>query len=208
MKTQIFILLIIMFAGVPTVWADLIWDSGHREYSEGNETWVYMYNDASVDVTGGWISELRLYNNTLAAVNGGSLGAILSYDQSKLEFTGESNASLIKAFNSSEINIDGGNIHSMETVDNSTANVYSGSFTNIEAENLSLIKLFVEDDYNIDYSGGDFSSGLISGTWLKTGTDFSFSVVDSETLNHIQFVPEPSTLLLLLLGLGGLRKNR
>ncbi len=208
MKTRICILLAVVSIVGCNARADLIWDSGHHEYAEGDETWVYMYNDTTASITGGWISELRIYNNTLAVVNGGSLGAILSYDQSKLEFTGESHASLIKAFNSSEVNIDGGNIHSMESVDNSTANVYSGSFTNVEAEHLSLIKLFVEDDYNIDYSGGDFSSGLISGTWLKTGTGFSFSVVDSETLSHIQFVPEPSTLLLILLCLGVLRKKR
>ena len=23
--------------------ADLIWDSGHHDYGEGDETWVYMY---------------------------------------------------------------------------------------------------------------------------------------------------------------------
>ena len=207
MKTQIYILLAVVSILVCNVRADLIWNSGHHVFSGGSEDSVEMYLEATAEITGGWISELRTYDNTLAEVNGGSLGAILSYDQSELEFTGASNSSLIKAFNSSEIRIDGGSIHSMETVDNSIANIYSGSFTNIEAENLSLINLFVEDDYTIDYSGGDFSSGLISGRWLETGTDFSFSVVDTETLSHIQFIPEPSTLLLFLLGMSVLRVN-
>lgn len=66
-----FLFMISGFAG-----AEITWDSGHREYSEGRETWVYMHNDASVDVTGGWIGELNMFDDTATKVTGGEVGII------------------------------------------------------------------------------------------------------------------------------------
>lgn len=85
MKTQIFILLAVVSILVCNVRADLIWDSGHREYSAGDEKWVYMYNDASVDVTGGWIGELYMYNETTAKVTGGEVQQLLVEGDSSAE---------------------------------------------------------------------------------------------------------------------------
>jgi hypothetical protein len=197
----------VLFAVVGAVRADLIWDSGHSEYSAGNQTRAYMYNEATVGISGGWIGELRMFNDTHAAVNGGSLGAILTYDHSMLQFAAPSQASLIKAFDSSEVTVYGGNVLSIETVGHAVANIHAGVFSNMEAEDNSSIRLFVEDGYTVDYSGGAFSSGRISGTWLGTTTTFSFDLVDAETMNHLQFVPEPHSILLFLTGYGLLRKK-
>lgn len=43
--------------------------------------------------------------------------------------------------------------------------------------------------------------GLVTGEWLGTGETFSISLDDVGDINHIAFVPEPTTFLLLTSGM-------
>ena len=87
MKTQIYILLAVVSILVCNVRADLIWNSGHHVFSGGSEDSVEMYLEATAEITGGWISELRTYDNTLAdtdpvlmfRINNGKITKIYSH---------------------------------------------------------------------------------------------------------------------------------
>lgn len=53
MRRRIFVFPKVFFAVVSTVLADLIWDSRHDEYGEGDEERVNMYREIVSSITGG-----------------------------------------------------------------------------------------------------------------------------------------------------------
>ena len=63
MKTRIFSLVVVFLTiSACNVQAEIIWDSGHHEFSEGFEGEVWMLNDATADITGGYIGNLLCYD--------------------------------------------------------------------------------------------------------------------------------------------------
>jgi hypothetical protein len=83
-KAIITIMTVVLVVGVCNVRAEIIWDSGHHEFSEGSEDFVYMYNDASADISGGIIHEFYMYNNTTADITGGYVSVVLGQDTSSV----------------------------------------------------------------------------------------------------------------------------
>jgi len=199
-KAIITIVTVLLVIGVANVQAEIIWDSGHHIYSEGEETWVYMYNDASAEIIGGTIYEFDMYNNTTADITGGYIGNLLCYDISSVNVYDIGEISLVKPFNSATVNIYGGTITTVLAEDSSDTSIYGASLTEIGARDLSTVNLYTAS-YELDPTGGTFGNGLLTGTWLYGGS-FSIDLVAEETINHLNFIPEPSTLSLFVLGLG------
>ena len=54
-------------------------------------------------------------------------------------------------------------------------------------------------DYELDPIGGAFDDGLLTGTWLSGGS-FNIDLRTEDTINHLNFVPEPTTMLFFALG--------
>jgi hypothetical protein len=196
-----FILSLVSILCVCNIQAEIIWDSGHHVFSEGSETYVTMLNDASADITGGWIAEFSMLNETTADIIGGGIGALLCYDTSSVDVYDTSTISLIKPFDSSFVNISGGSINDVFAVGSSNTNIYNGDINMLQAENSSIITLYVEG-YEFDPQGGFFQCGLLTGNWLESGNPFSIELETEDTINHLNFVPEPTTLFLF--GIGGL----
>lgn len=203
MRTQIFILLVVVSVGVGSARADLIWDSGHREYSEGRETWVYMYNDASVDVTGGWIGELYMYDTSTAKVTGGEVGLIWGQGNTSIEVYEDSVIGMLRPNDNATATVYGGEFNSLFALGNSTVNVYGGTYEiGIRVHGSPLINMYVQE-YTWDPDGGVSKNfGLLTGIWFESGEAFYIDYVDFDAIDYMVFVPEPS--MLLLLGIGGL----
>ena len=184
MKKAIMIIVVVFVMGVcnvPSLYADLLWDGGYHEFSEGVEGEIDMINGATADITGGGIGILRCFDTT----------EVFVYEPSEI--------SLLKPFDSSTANVHGGTINSLFTVENSVTNIYEASLNFVDAIDSSTINMFVES-YNWNPTGGTWGDGLLTGIWLNTSQPFSIEIIDLQTINHINFIPEPSTMILFGLG--------
>ena len=200
MRTVIIIMTAVSVIGVCNVQAEIVWDSGHHVFSEGSETYVTMLNDASADITGGWIAEFYMLNETTAEVFGGTILQLLCQDTSTATIYDNDYMDLLRPNDSSIADVYGGDINVVFTLGSSVTNIYGGTINEIDATDLSIVNIFSES-YEFDPTGGAFGDGLLTGTWLYGG-GFSIELVTEETINHLNFVPEPTTLFLF--GIGGL----
>jgi len=201
MRTRIFVVLVVVFVGAGSARADLICDSGHHIYSEGSEGFVYMYNDASAEITGGSINEFYMYNNSTADVSGGYISVILGQDTSSVNIYAGSDIYYLRPNFSSIANVYEGTIAKIHSFGASITNIYGGEITRLDAEDLTTLYLYT-NSYQIEPTSGTFSHGLITGTWVNDGGSFSIDLFDDETISHVSFIPEPS--MFLSLGVGSL----
>lgn len=188
--TTVTVLLVLGVCNVPPLYADLVWDSGHHEFSEGYEWEVWLLNDTTADITGGEIGQLLCWDTS----------EVFVYEPSEID--------LIKPFESATVNIYGGTITTVFTTGSSLTNVYGGLLDEIEATDLSTLSLYVES-YELDPTGGTFGDGLLTGMWLYGGS-FTINLVIEETIDHINFVPEPCSAVFLISGgiiLGAIRRK-
>ena len=172
---------------VPNVYADLVWDGGYHEFSEGIEGEIDMINGATADITGG------------------EIGILLCWDTSEVFVYEPSEIDLLRPSDFSTANVYGGTIGILFTLGSSNTHIYGGSLDWLDPVDLSTVNLYVES-YEFDPTGGTFGDGLISGVWLYGGS-FSIDLVTDEAISHINFVPEPTTLFLLTAGALMLRQQ-
>ena len=190
---------------IPTQ-AEITWNSGHHVFSEGSETYVYMYNDASAEISGGYIAEFSMFDDTTADITGGQISVVMGQGSSSVDvFTG-SDVSLLRPNDSSTANVYGGNTNVIFTLGSSHTNIYEGLINEIDCTDLSLVNFFVKT-YDFNPTGGAFGVGLLTGTW-NSNNAFSIDLRTEDTINHINIIPEPATLILLALGAIGSRRRK
>ena len=176
----LFILTLVSILCACNIQGEIIWDSGHHEFYEGFEGEVWLLNDATADITGGYIGALQCFDTSLVNV----------YDVSDI--------GLLRPNDSSAAIVYGGDINVIFTLGSSDTHIYSGSINEIDATDLSAVNLYTTD-YELDPIGGTFGDGLLTGTWLYGG-NFSIDLRSEDTINHLNFVPEPSTMSLFMIG--------
>ncbi len=181
MRITIIIIAVVLTTGVANVQAEIVWDSGHHEFSEGFEGEVWLLNDASADITGGYI------------------GNLLCYDISSVDVFEGGDIDFFKPLDTSLVNIHGGTVNILAARNSSDTYIYDGSVNIIDAMGESTITLYV-GTYDWDPTGGQFQDGLLTGTWLSGGVGFSIELLGPETIGHIHFVPEPSSITLIVIG--------
>lgn len=199
-QTLLFISSVLLFVS-GNVLGDLVWDSGHHEYSEGTETFVYMYNDASAEITGGIIHEFYMYNETTAEITGGEISILFGQNISHVNVYDGSTIGLLRPNDTSTSYVYGGEIQTIFTLGSSESNIYGGLIDEIDSVESSIVRLFVNPNYTLDPTGGTFGDGLLSGTWLGTSQSFSINLVGDECIEHLVFIPEPNSIILLLAGI-------
>ena len=208
MKAKILFVTLVLFGYNALVQGDLVWDSGHHEYSEGEEGFLYMHNDASVDMTGGKIYEFYMYNNTTANIDGGYVGILWGQNTSSVDVYDGSEVDVLRPNDSSVANVYGGEINTVFVLGNGIANVYEASLNYISASNDGEVNLYVQY-YDYDPAGSDIGKGLLTGAWLDSGNSFSINIISPNTLDHINYIPEPTMLYIFIIGgMSIINKNR
>ena len=165
----------------PGLYADLVWDGGYHEFSEGYEWEVWLLNDATGDITGGEIGQLLCWDTS----------EVFVYEPSEID--------LLRPNDSSTANVYGGTINGLFTLGDSVTNIYEVSLNFVDAVDSSTINMYVES-YNWNPTGGTWGDGLLTGIWLDSSRMFSIEILDLKTINHINFIPEPSTMSLFVIG--------
>ena len=165
---------------VPLLYADLVWNGGYHEFSEGLEGEIDMINGATADITGGEIGILRCWDTS----------SVFVYEPSEID--------LLRPSDFSTANVYSGTIGILFALGSTETHIYGGSLDWLDPVDLSTVNLYVKS-YVLDPTGGDFGDGLLTGFWLDGGS-FSIDLVTDEAISHINFVPEPSCITLMLIG--------
>ncbi|MHC4633445.1 MAG: hypothetical protein ACYS9C_19540 [Planctomycetota bacterium] len=146
------------------------WDSGHHVINDEDAYGeVFLQNDASVDVFGGTILQLKTLDLSTA-------------------------------------NIFGGEMDRLYTFDNSVVNIYGGNLDWLGAFPDSVVYLYA---YDVTYhlTGGLENRPWAEGTYYSDSTSFSFTLYDEYGFSHVVVIPEPISFLLFGFGALFLRKR-
>ena len=183
---------------------------------EGDEyVSVGVYNDATVDMTGGIVTDqLTTYNYSTLNASDGVLEAIVSVEYSTVNLSGVVIIGGMTVEESATVNMFGGNMDSLKIWSANAANLYGGIISDY-LKATSTVNIY---GYGFEYNplAGDYRGGQLAGFWLDD-TPFSIDLYYSDTpggpiidtWSHITLheIPEPCTLALMALGAMRLRNQ-
>jgi hypothetical protein len=177
--------------------------------------YVSVYNDATVDMTGGIVTvQLGAYDSSTVNISGGVLHGVFTSagasTASTLNLSGSMQADAVGIWGLGTLNMLGGTVGSVEN--NNIANLYGGIISDYLWAT-STVNIY---GYGFQYNplAGDYRGGQLTGFWMND-TPFSIDLwylnvpyaplID--TYSHIVLIPEPATILLLGLGVLMLKKR-
>lgn len=131
--------------------------------------------------------ELDIYNDVTLDIFGGDILRLAAFDTTITDWH-EGTMDVLWVNDNSIVNIYGGSLEEMAAIENGQINLYA---------------------YDIVHTttGGHYGIGQVMGYYYSDNSYFCFDLGNLETYSHINIIPEPSTLLLISLGLLFLRKR-
>ncbi|MHC4633444.1 MAG: PEP-CTERM sorting domain-containing protein [Planctomycetota bacterium] len=131
-------------------------------------------------------TEIWMYNDATADMFGGDVYKLEMFDTSSFDMLGGV-MDIIIMRNNSVSYIRGGNLGALGAIDNSVVNLYA---------------------YDVIHhlTGGHYDRGWVEGKYYLDGASFDFDLGAQNTYQHINIVPEPSTLAFLALGFLAIRR--
>lgn len=112
----------------------------------------------------------------------------------------------LELFNFSTGDIFGGEMDSLWTNDYTVASIHGGTLDELACFPESSVYLYAYD-VTFHPPDGTHNDQWLEGKYLNDGTPFSFEFYHDDCIPQLHIVPEPSTLLLLSLGVLILRKR-
>lgn len=175
----------------------------------GGYSGIEMLASSTLYMTGGEMARMSLVENSISTIEGGWSEDINLYDDAVLNYSGLLHET-IDATDNSVVDLTGGKLTLLRTRDSSTSTNTGTQVDEIQAGGTSLVEI-VGFDFMVDTGSGPMSvpygdlaalTGTLSGTLLSG----DLLAVDFERASGatIRLVPEPSTALLLTIGLAGL----
>jgi hypothetical protein len=131
-------------------------------------------------------------------VDGDIYGEIYMYNDATAEmFDGD--VYKMEAFDISTFEMLDGVMDLLFVHDSSTANIHGGNLDALRATEEAQVNLYA---YDVTYheTGGHYDRGWIEGRYIESELYFNFDFVLVDSFSHISVVPEPSSILLLVLG--------
>jgi hypothetical protein len=173
---------------------------------------VGVYDNAIVNMTGGIVTfQLTSYESSVVNISGGILNAIVCRDESTLSLYGNMEAVGVSVSGSGTMNMYSGTIDSLKISSLKEVYLYGGEI-NDYLRATSMVNIYGHD-FQYNPLAGDYRGGQLTGFWLDdTPLSIDLYYDDTpggpiiDTYPHIVLIPEPSTILLL--GLGVLLQRR
>ena len=184
------------------------------------EEWnnVYIYNDDTiVDMLGGSADSIGTYDESTVNVTAGQVSTLDAREFSTANVLG-GEVYILWALDSASVNLSGtGTVSSLSARGSfATANMYGGSAVYVDAlmsGNVNLHAGLVSDyisapdgtinifGYGLSKSdtGGTYGYGFVTGHWGDE-SPFSIDFLSPETYSNVTLIPEPTSFLLLGLG--------
>jgi len=227
MKTQLFIIISVLTLLSPSKapaypnW-DIYSDANIVDGDEYDD--INIYNSASVTMTGGTVDSVLTHNTSKLLVYDGYIRKVDSWDNSTIEISGgtfnstdPSGNSIISFSGSAQTS--GVVVESFGSFDMyggiaTFVGLWGSGVTNLSGGVISDYILATDDsivniygyDLSISTTGGSYGFGQVSGFW-DNDLPFTIDLKDSETYDHVNLIPEPSSLILLTLGVLMLRRK-
>ncbi len=132
--------------------------------------------------------EIYMYNDVTATMFGG--------DVYKLE-----------TFDTTAFDIYSGQMDVLSVYDSSIVNIYGGIVEQLMGYDNSLVNLYAYDTV-YDSTGGYAGRGRLEGRYIISDSFFSIDLNPTDTIGHINIVPEPATIAFLGMGWLFLRKRK
>ena len=132
-------------------------------------------------------------------------GEIWMYDHATADMFG-GNVLQVGALDWSRFDMFGGTVVGLMVRYNSIVDIYGGTldYLIVYSDENGLVNLHA---YDVAYHPPAGGNGWMEGKYLSNGEHFAFDLVAPDT-SHINIVPEPGTLLLLIAGGIWVRKKR
>jgi len=158
------------------------------------------YDESRLNVAAGEIFSMYMRDSSTANIFGGHVGEVIVWDSATADLSKSGSVSSLSARGeTATVNMIGGVTTYLRTGDSGTVNIYGGEIRDsIETWNGGTINIYGYG-FSYDPSAGNWNGGQLSGLWLD-GTAFQIDLYDAQTYDSINFVPEPSSLLLFLIG--------
>jgi len=181
-----------------------VYNEATLNFSGGSGGAIRTRDSSSVNLYGGSIDGLNTYETSIANLFDGRSESLDAYNSSVVNLFGGSFNDLY-AFNSSKANISGGIASYIYTSENSTLNLSGGRVSYLAAGGTSTITI---NGHNFVLGSGLWldgnhlmGTGTLGGRWFN-GVSWTTEITGNGETATILLIPEPCTLLLL--GLGGL----
>ena len=128
--------------------------------------------------------------------------------------------------NDAHLDVLGGAIWKLELTDNASSNIYDGDMECLFIQGNSIVNIHAAGDtlemfaagndsvaylyaYDVTFhsTGGIKNDGWIEGIYISNDAPFSFSFYNDVSYQHLNIVPEPTSVLFFSLGLFIVRKR-
>lgn len=158
---------------------------------------LIAYDSSVLNFTGGTISGLYAYDFSTINISGGYIHTPFAWDYSTINISGTFNAVEVCATAAGIVNVMGGTMKAVAGW-GGVINLYGGIVTDDIHAVGGWVNVF---GYDLEKSstGGEYGYGYVSGFW-NDGTAFTIDLYGQGTYDHINLVPEPSSLMLFALG--------
>jgi len=181
-------------------WANVIqtYDASTFNMS-GGITEVSAHDVSIINMGGGKIYTLQAAESSTANVFGGSVNSLVAWNNGTVNVWGGVNVLSLVSDESGVVNMSGGEIDHISALGFGVVNLSGGLVT----DSLGIIENGIVYIYGYEMSkfsiGGKYGYGFVSGYW-ENGNLFSIDLNGSETYSRVVLIPEPSSMLLFLMG--------
>jgi hypothetical protein len=161
-----------------------LYDTSTANISGGEFDYIGTYDTAILNISGGSAVDVGFGGNTVINMSGGYLSGVFLHENAEMDFTD-------------------GEIRWINTQDSATAIFSGGLIETISCYQQSDVMKHVTLICNIDSVNYNETTKLLTGDWLDSSS-FSIKLIDhagyDSAFSNIQFIPEPTTLVLFSLG--------
>lgn len=177
------------------------WDASRVHIYGGTLASVDAYDTSTIAVYGGEVGHLDFSTQTRSIITGGRIERVNAYSafSGRIDFYDGVIEERLLLGHQGFMDMYGGEVGTfVEAAEHSHLNLWGGTISGyLSARDESQLRI---GGYGFEYDpqGGSLGYGLLTGWWLD-GTPFSLSLAPN-TYPHIQFVPEPSGMVLSWVG--------
>jgi hypothetical protein len=166
------------------------------------------YDSSIINMTGGEILTLEAYNTSSANVSGGEVYSLSAWDSATVNFYDDARSLSLGSFGDFGIvNMTGGSTEYLGAGYSGTINIYAGLVTDsLNAWDFATVNIFGYDLVKTS-SGGRYGCGQVYG-FFADDTAFTIEFSTFETYSHVNLIPEPGSLFLLGFGALLLKRKR
>lgn len=166
------------------------------------------YDSSIINMTGGEILTLGAYITSIANVSGGDVYSLRAWDSATVNFSDDARSlSLVAGGDFGTVNMTGGSTEYLRAGYSGTINIYAGLVTDsLNAWDSAMVNIYGYDLVKTS-SDGRYGYGQVYG-FFADDTAFTIEFSTYETYSHINLIPEPGSLFLLGFGALLLKRKR